>query len=225
MQSDNYSNYFDNLIKQSKSEKKQVAIYIDELTLERMDTITYQLGLTRNKLVEDAITMYLTEAERRLSDTLDVNATPQSSMPVAKIKPVVKSPVLKSVVQAGKKSSTLLDKVKSAKSVYDLIDIYEKQAMPMDIRREAHKDDKRNDVPFFALTETRVIHDNDVPSDWSGLSGASQAYYMPEHGDYIARGGKDTLRKHANVLKTLNGKTFNPKEVPLEFAKLAVSDD
>ena len=236
MKTANYNNYFDNLIKQSKSEKKQVAVYLDVLTLDRVEAITYQLGLTRNRLIEDAINMYLEEAEKHLIEYDDTTNTPTVKVTLNENKHsdlgVVNAQ--KSTTTTGGNTtatakaidkSSLVEKIESLKSVRDLVNLYDNQDMPMELRREAHKEDKRNNVTFYALTESRVIHDDAVPSDLSGLSGASQAYYIPEHGRYIARGGKDTLRKHAKVLDTLNGKSFNPKEVPIASARLAVTND
>jgi hypothetical protein len=65
--------YFDELLKKSKVTKKQVAVYFDDLMLERIDmstkifsTIRDSKSFSRNILIEEAVKKYLLEAEKYL---------------------------------------------------------------------------------------------------------------------------------------------------------------
>ena len=77
------SNYFDNLLKNSKSSKKQVAVYLDDAKVERIDmitkifsTISDSKSFSRNTLIEEAIDKFLFESEKFLMDSqgIDVQA-------------------------------------------------------------------------------------------------------------------------------------------------------
>jgi len=224
MNNESYSHYFQNLHKNNKATKKQVAVYLDDFTLERIDKATYFFSFTRNKLIEDAIIKYLVEAEKFMNEQEEIQHSNSYAPHVDDYLPADTMTAADRVeLHSDVIITNLIEKVICVNSVNDLMELYEKQDMCIDDRREAHMTDKSNGVIFYALTETRVIHDTKVVSDWSKLSGESQAYYVPAHGRYIVRGGKDTLSKHGKVYKTLNGKSFNPTlEVPIAAAKLAV---
>lgn len=76
-------NYFNNLLKNSRASKKQVAVYLDEAKIERIDmiikifsTISDSKSFSRNTLIEEAIDKFLFESERFLMDSqgIDVQA-------------------------------------------------------------------------------------------------------------------------------------------------------
>ncbi len=68
-------NYFENLLKNSKTAKKQVALYLDESKIERIDmigklfsSISDSKSFSRNTLIEEAIDKFLDESEDFLHD-------------------------------------------------------------------------------------------------------------------------------------------------------------
>ena len=65
--------YFNNLLKNSKTAKKQIALYLDESKVERIDmvmklfsSISDSKSFSRNTLIEEAIDKFLDESERFL---------------------------------------------------------------------------------------------------------------------------------------------------------------
>lgn len=75
--------YFHNLLKNSKTTKKQVALYLDDGKIERIDMISRVFssisdtkGFSRNTLIEMAIDKFLNDAEEYLQETegIDVDA-------------------------------------------------------------------------------------------------------------------------------------------------------
>ncbi len=65
--------YFDGLLNKNKASKKQIAVYLDEAKIERIDMITKTFSsisdsrsFSRNTLIEGAIDKYLAEAEKYL---------------------------------------------------------------------------------------------------------------------------------------------------------------
>ena len=73
-------NYFNNLLKSSKATKKQVALYLDESKVERIDMITKifsslsdSKNFSRNSLIEEAIDKFLEESEKFLHDEHGIN--------------------------------------------------------------------------------------------------------------------------------------------------------
>jgi len=75
--------YFNGLLKNNKTTKKQVAVYLDDLKLERIDMITRLFSsisdsksFARNTLIEGAIDKYIEEASAFLLDEhgIDVDA-------------------------------------------------------------------------------------------------------------------------------------------------------
>ena len=75
MQNGMDSNYFKSLLKNNKASKKQVAVYLDDVKLERIDMITKVFSsisdsksFARNMLIEEAIDKYIEESERFLRD-------------------------------------------------------------------------------------------------------------------------------------------------------------
>lgn len=69
------SNYFNDLLKNNKTSKKQVAVYLDETKLEYIDminkifsSISVSKSFSRNMLIEEAIDKYLSESKRFLND-------------------------------------------------------------------------------------------------------------------------------------------------------------
>lgn len=83
------TSYFDNLLKGGKSARKQVAVYLDDPTLERIDmTIKIFLSLgdksfTRSTLIETAIEKFLTESAAYLQAKhgIDVAAEIEKARP------------------------------------------------------------------------------------------------------------------------------------------------
>lgn len=77
------ASYFDGLLKSSKANKKQVAVYLDDATVERLDMIAKLFSaasdsksFSRNSLIEIAIEKFLSESETYLREELgaDVHA-------------------------------------------------------------------------------------------------------------------------------------------------------
>lgn len=69
------NNYFNNLLKNSKTAKKQVALYLDEAKVERLDmiikvfsSISDSKSFSRNTLIEEAIDKFIDESEKFLYD-------------------------------------------------------------------------------------------------------------------------------------------------------------
>lgn len=68
----NNTSYFDNLLKGGKSSRKQIAVYLDDTALERIDMtikIFYSIGdksFTRSTLVEMAIEKFLADSQQYL---------------------------------------------------------------------------------------------------------------------------------------------------------------
>lgn len=67
------NSYFNNLLKNSKTAKKQIALYLDESKVERIDmvmklfsSISDSKSFSRNTLIEEAIDKFLDESERFL---------------------------------------------------------------------------------------------------------------------------------------------------------------
>jgi len=67
------SDYFEKLLNKGKASKKQVALYLDEETIKRIDVITKLFSsvsdsksFSRNTLIEEAIEKYLKESEEYL---------------------------------------------------------------------------------------------------------------------------------------------------------------
>jgi hypothetical protein len=80
MSNEIYSDYFKNLLQKDKASKKQVAVYLDDLKLDRIDTITglfssisNSKSFTRNMLIEEAIDKYIEESKRFLLDEHDLD--------------------------------------------------------------------------------------------------------------------------------------------------------
>ena len=76
-------NYFNTLLKSSKSTKKQVAVYLDDGKIERIDMITKVFSsisdtksFSRNTFIELAIDKFLEDSESYLRDTqgIDIDA-------------------------------------------------------------------------------------------------------------------------------------------------------
>jgi len=233
-ENDNNANYFKNLLKSGKPQKKQIAVYLDDETLDRMDKITKQFSeisgtksFSRNSLIEEAINKYIEDSENFLRNELGDDSVRDKEKSNISSKRQDKPPENKNADSHDndEETSSLEEDIKNLKIVEELIELYDNQEHGIRARRAAHIEDKNNNVTFYALTETRVLHDSEVVSDWSGLSGESQAYYMPEHAKYIVRGGKTTLEKHGRVEQTLNGKSFDPgsRELPIGLAKLGIS--
>lgn len=69
------NDYFNNLLKNSKTTKKQVALYLDESKIEKIDTIgklfssiSDSKSFSRNTLIEEAIDKFLNESEKFLQE-------------------------------------------------------------------------------------------------------------------------------------------------------------
>lgn len=72
--------YFNNLLKNSKTVKKQIALYLDEAKVERIDmiiklfsSISDSKSFSRNTLIEEAIDKFLAESERFLLEEHGIN--------------------------------------------------------------------------------------------------------------------------------------------------------
>ncbi|MCI8359046.1 MAG: hypothetical protein HFI51_13020 [Lachnospiraceae bacterium] len=70
---ENQNSYFSKLLKSGKTVKKQVALYLDEAKIERIDMIVKQFStisdarsFSRNTLIEEAIDKFLEESEKFL---------------------------------------------------------------------------------------------------------------------------------------------------------------
>ena len=79
----NNMNYFDILLKNSKAPKKQIAVYLDDTKIERIDMVTKQFSsisdsksFSRNTLIEEAIDKFLTDSMQYLKEAhgIDVDA-------------------------------------------------------------------------------------------------------------------------------------------------------
>ena len=65
--------YFSKLLKNSKSSKKQIAVYLDDATVERIDmtirlfsAVCEAISFSRNTLIEEAVNKFLDESEEFL---------------------------------------------------------------------------------------------------------------------------------------------------------------
>lgn len=74
------NSYFNNLLKNSKTTKKQIALYLDESKIERVDmiiklfsSISDSKSFSRNTLIEEAIDKFLEESERFLQEEHGIN--------------------------------------------------------------------------------------------------------------------------------------------------------
>lgn len=72
--------YFNNLLKSSKAAKKQIALYLDESKVERIDMIiklfsslSDSKSFSRNTLIEEAIDKFLEESESFLQEEHGIN--------------------------------------------------------------------------------------------------------------------------------------------------------
>ena len=72
--------YFLNLLKSGKSTKKQVAVYLEDETVERIDATTKLFALaggaksfSRNALIEEAVLKFLKESEKFLLEEMDMS--------------------------------------------------------------------------------------------------------------------------------------------------------
>ena len=72
--------YFDSLLKSSKASKKQVAVYLDDATIERLDmiaklfsSVSDSKSFSRNSLIEMSIDKFLSESEQYLREQLGVD--------------------------------------------------------------------------------------------------------------------------------------------------------
>lgn len=77
---ENSMNYFDNLLKNSKMPKKQIAVYLDDAKIERIDMVTKQFSsisdsksFSRNTLIEEAIDKFLADSIEYLQETQKIN--------------------------------------------------------------------------------------------------------------------------------------------------------
>ena len=203
----NYSSYFKNLLENNRAAKKQIAVYLDDTMLSRVDTVVKAFSssgknFTRNAIIEEAIELFLTEAEKFIAESIKLNDD---------------------VLREKNPPTNLMPKIKALNTIEELRNLYDNQPMSGTERKKALEEDEGNNVRFFALTETRAIHEDNLKADLSNRHGRSLAYYVPEHGLYIARGGYTSLAGRACVVQTLNGKAFDPEnEVPITDAKLAV---
>jgi len=73
-------NYFNNLLKNSRTAKKQIALYLDEGKVERIDmiiklfsSISDSKSFSRNTLIEEAIDKFIAESENFLSEEHGIN--------------------------------------------------------------------------------------------------------------------------------------------------------
>ena len=80
MTTEKSKNYFANLLKSSKTAKKQIAVYLDDTTVERIDmiirlfsSISDTKSFSRNTLIEEAVGKFLAESEEYLSNELGVS--------------------------------------------------------------------------------------------------------------------------------------------------------
>ena len=77
---DDNTSYFSNLLKNSKTMKKQIALYLDEAKVERIDmiiklfsSISDSKSFSRNTLIEEAIDKFLAESESFLQEEHGIN--------------------------------------------------------------------------------------------------------------------------------------------------------
>ncbi len=77
---DKNNGYFNNLLKNSKTAKKQVALYLDESTIERIDmivrlfsSISDSKSFSRSTLIEEAIDKFLAESEKFLQEEHEIH--------------------------------------------------------------------------------------------------------------------------------------------------------
>lgn len=77
---DENNSYFNNLLKNSKTAKKQIALYLDESKVERIDmiiklfsSISDSKSFSRNTLIEEAIDKFMGESERFLQEQHGIN--------------------------------------------------------------------------------------------------------------------------------------------------------
>lgn len=80
MSIDNNKNYFSKLLKSSKSPKKQIAVYLDEHTIEKIDmtiklfsSISDSKSFSRTTFIEEAINKFLQDSEEYLYKEHDIN--------------------------------------------------------------------------------------------------------------------------------------------------------
>lgn len=80
MEKGNSTNYFNKLLKNSKASKKQVAVYLDDAKIERIDMITKifssisdSKSFARNTLIEEAIDKFLSDSTEYLKETYDID--------------------------------------------------------------------------------------------------------------------------------------------------------
>ena len=78
------TNYFNNLLKSSKASKKQIALYLDEAKVERIDrviklvsSISDSKSFSRNTLIEEAIDKFLDESEAFLQEEHGISVEEQ----------------------------------------------------------------------------------------------------------------------------------------------------
>ena len=82
---DGYSvSYFGNLLKTNRSTKKQIAVYLDEITVERLDMVLKAFteisdtkSFSRTTLIEEAINKFLDESEKYLLEEHEINIQAQ----------------------------------------------------------------------------------------------------------------------------------------------------
>lgn len=77
---DKTNNYFNHLLKNTKTAKKQIAMYLDESKVERIDmiikifsSISDSKSFSRNTLIEEAIDKFLDESEEFLAEEYGIN--------------------------------------------------------------------------------------------------------------------------------------------------------
>ena len=80
MSSKNNTDYFDDMLQNSKSTKKQVALYLDEAKIEQIDMVAKQFSalsdaksFSRNTLLETAIDKFLSESKDYLRNTYNID--------------------------------------------------------------------------------------------------------------------------------------------------------
>lgn len=80
MENKNSFDYFDQMLQNSKSTKKQVALYLDDAKIEEIDMVSKQFSLlsdarsfSRNTLIESAIDKFLNESKDYLLHTCGVD--------------------------------------------------------------------------------------------------------------------------------------------------------
>jgi len=80
MEKEQLKSYFEKLLESSRSSKKQVAVYLDDVTLERVDmiirlfsSISDTKSFSRNTLIEEAVNKFLNESEEFLLKEMGIN--------------------------------------------------------------------------------------------------------------------------------------------------------